>query len=166
MKSYRPNRDEAVIAFKVAKIRNGKNRGQTNMPKGEHSTCEQREIQHYRAALAEIAVSRMTNLCWTGLGKGSLGYIDVGNMLEVRSIDDLQKGLLVRDRDKESLPYVLVHVADTRLCTFMGWAFFEEVKELGRIIDADTSKPAYILSKEKLHDMESLIMYTKKTEHK
>ena len=159
METYLPNRDEAIVAYRVARIRNSNNRGQSNIPGGENTSRQQREIQHYRAALAEIAVSRMTNLCWTGLGKGSLGCIDVGNLLEVRSIVNLRNGLLVRDKDKESLPYVLVHVDKNRLCTFLGWAFIEEVKRLGRVLDADTSKPAYILEQEKLHDMESLLAY-------
>ena len=42
MKSYTPNRDEATIAWEIARIRNRFNAGQSNIPGGETATVRVR----------------------------------------------------------------------------------------------------------------------------
>lgn len=142
---YRPNDDEASIAMVVAKRRNKLNGGGTNIPGGEVATTDERLLQHYRACLSEISVSRITNLCWTGCGKGAHGLRDVGNVLEVRSIPTPNKGLLARGKDNDLYPCALVLVQDDRWCEVMGWEFFGNVKRNGRIIDGESESPCWIL---------------------
>lgn len=155
--SYRPNDDEAAIAQTIAYRRNSLNRGGTNIPGGETSTEKERLIQHYRAALAEIAVSRITNLCWTGCGKGANGLLDVGDKLEVRSIASSDRGLLARRKDKDSLPCVLVLVENNRICTILGWEYFSVVKRDGHTLDAESNNPCWILEAKKLRPFEELL---------
>lgn len=155
---YRPTDDEKAVAMLVAKRRNTLNGGGSNLPLGETQTDQQRLEQHYVAALAEIAVSRSLNLAWTGLDKGSRGMPDVGDALEVRSITDPKRGLLVRDRD-ENRPFVLVHVDKTNggACTLLGWDFADSVRTYGAKLDADTDRPCWVAPAELLRPMYQLI---------
>jgi len=145
--SYRPNDDEAAVAYEVAKRRNSMNAGQSNIPGGEHATVGQRLAQHYAACLSEISLSRITNLCWTGCGKGAHGLLDVGDRYEVRSIVDRTHGLLVREKDCEKdVPFALFHVSEeTRICELLGWAPPSYVVSKGFGIDLDSEHPAWIL---------------------
>jgi hypothetical protein len=153
---YRPTDDEAAIANVIAKRRNGLNGGGTNIPGGETADKAERHRQHYCAALAEIAISRLTNLCWTGCGKGADGLRDVGGLLEVRSIIDAHKGLLARPKDGDG-PCALVLVNDHRECRLLGWATFAEVRENGRAIDEGSTKPCWVLQRGALHSPLSLL---------
>lgn len=145
MARYLPNDDEVSVARMIAQRRNTLNGGGSNIPGGERATQQEREEQHFRGALAEIAVSRLSNRCWTGCGIGANGGKDVGYMLEVRSIDKLGNGLLVRDKDKDTDPCALVFVATDRSCEIVGWAFYGEVKRRGRLIDGDTNKRCWVM---------------------
>lgn len=157
MEVYRPNDDEAAVAATVARRRNGLNRGGTNLPGGETATESERFLQHYMAALAEIAVSRVFNMCWTGCGKGSTGLLDVGGMIEVRSISNMRHGLLARGKDANDSFCVLVHVSEeTRECTLIGWERFGTVKEKGRLIDGDSESPCWVLGQLQLQDVKDL----------
>lgn len=151
--SYIPNEDEAHAAMAVAKRRNELNRGQSNLPGGETASKEDRQIQHYIACLAEIAVARLSNLYWTGCGKGADGLRDVGGIYEVRSITDRSHGLLVRQRDLEgNPPFVLVFVhAVNRRCEILGWYPAQDVRRDGREIDSNTTKPFWVLSQDRLY---------------
>lgn len=155
-RQYRPNDDEAAVAALVARRRNSLNGGGTNLPGGETETEEGRFLQHYRACLAEIAVSRITNLCWTGCGKGSAGLHDVGDKYEVRSIADRGRGLLARGKDKDHDPAILVYVGHDRACEIIGWEFFGEVKRRGRALDEDSPSPCWIVPSSALRDWADL----------
>jgi hypothetical protein len=160
---YVPNNDEAAAAMCVADIRNKKNGGQTNLVK-ENQTSDQRRMTNYRGVLAEIAVSRMLNLCWTGCGKGATGLKDVGNLFQVRSIGDIALGLLCRSSDLDSDPFVLVYVDQDRSCQALGWEYAEHVKEQGRARDVGSDKVCWILRNDRLRPMElavDLISFTR-----
>lgn len=151
---YRPNNDEAAVALLIAKRRNALNRGGSNLPDGETATPEERLIQDYCAVLAEIAVSRMLNLCWTGCGRGSDGLLDVGDCVEVRSITQPHKCISARAKDPDAVPVVLVLVDKaTRECKALGWNYYHEVKSQGRRIDRDEY---WVLPKSALHPMAKL----------
>lgn len=159
---YRPNDDEACVAAAVAKRRNSLNGGGSNIPGGETATHEERFLQHYRAALAEIAVSRMTNLCWTGCGKGAEGLRDVGDALEVRSVASAGRGLLVRppkngDPEDTLAPHVLVLVTEDRWCVPLGWETYGGVKAKGRSLGADSDRPCWILEAGSLRPFAALV---------
>lgn len=132
---YRPNDDEAACAWTVAQRRNELNNGGSNLPH-EKMDADAMLRQHYTACLAEIAVARLLNLCWTGCGKGSEGLRDVGNTWEVRSVSKRGRGLLVRQKDDEQAPFILVYVDPvTRECELLGWEFCHQVRARGRFLD-------------------------------
>lgn len=154
---YRPNDDEAAAALVVAKRRNTLNGGGTNLPTGETADEAKRLNQHYTACLAEIAVSRLLNLAWTGCGKGAAGLRDVGGTVEVRSIIETRRGLLLRPKDDPEPPYVLVYVDQaTRNCHALGWAYGSDVRARGRLLDGETSKPCWILGQDGLSEFDHL----------
>jgi len=142
--SYRPNDDEASVAALVARRRNSLNRGGSNFEGGETASHDETYLQHYRACLAEIAVSRLTNLCWTGCGKGSLKVPDVGGVIEVRSIANPKHGLCVQEGDVDESPVVQTLVTNDRLCTVVGWEFFANAKELGKGFNLQTAHPYWL----------------------
>ncbi len=147
---YRPNDDEAAVALLIAKRRNSLNGGGSNLPQ-EKATPEERLLQHYRGALAEISVARLFNLCWTGCGKGATGLHDVGGWLEVRSIKDPTRCLLAHFADRNTDPAVLVYVEDsTRKCALLGWTYFGVVKREGEELAPGTDKRCWILPQSKL----------------
>lgn len=147
---YRPNDDEAACAWTVAQRRNTLNSGQSNLPGGETAPEDVRLRQHYTACLAEIAVSRILNLCWTGCGKGSEGLRDVGGTWEVRSVTKRGRGLLVRQKDDEQAPFVLVYVDPvTRCCEIVGWEYCREVRSRGKFLD-ERDHQAWVLEPDKL----------------
>jgi hypothetical protein len=151
---YRPTEDEAHAALAVARRRNRLNGGQTNLPGGETASEAERLMQHYTACLAEIAVSRIANRCWTGCGKGADGLYDVGNLYQVRSITQPGRGLLIRRKDLQNgnPPFVLVQVNADRECVLLGWLRPTEVLEIGRELDADSPSPCWIASQNQLRE--------------
>jgi hypothetical protein len=142
--TYRPNDDEAAVAALVARRRDTLNRGGSNFEGGETASREEIYLQHYRACLAEIAVSRLTNRCWTGCGKGSLKVPDVGGEIEVRSIANPKHGLCVQVRDRDESPVVQVLVTTDRICNVMGWETFANAKKLGKGYNLHTAHPYWL----------------------
>ena len=161
--TYALTEDEHATAKLVAKRRNTMNGGQSNIPGGETSSVTQREDTHYRAIVAEIAVSRIFNLAWTGCGKGSYGAFDVGNMLEVRSIDNPSKNLMVRPADaaKRGSPIVLalVQPPDAIRVSLLGWQFVGDAIDSGTPMDQKTTRPYWIVQRHKLRHLDELRAY-------
>lgn len=154
---YKANEDEANAAYIVAKRRNTLNGGGTNIPGGETASESGRLRQHFAACLAEIAVARAANLCWTGCGKGSHGIYDVGDRYEVRSITQRGRGLLIRPKDKQGL-YVLVYVnVEERTCEILGWETPNGVRNRGRVLAEGTESPCHILPEQDLQPISMLL---------
>lgn len=151
---YRLTADEVEVAKLIGERRNRLTFGGSNLPV-EHATKETRLDQDCRGAAAEIAVSRYFNLCWTGCGKGSEGLFDVGNCLQVRSVSDSFRGLLVRPRDVLHHPCVLVQVDADYTCTLLGWEYQETVKKNGWKLDPNSTKPCWILGRGKLKALDN-----------
>lgn len=161
MISYTPNDDEANVAFLIAKRRNTLNGGRwvSNLTREKESTVSinERLISQYCAALSEITVSRILNMCWTGCGKGACGAEDVGGCIEVRSIVKRGLGLISRKKDENKI-CVLVHVdKGTRLCTILGWSSHAYVKKNGVPRDQNTEKPYWVLPEDQLFPIETLM---------
>ena len=144
--TYTPTRDEIACARVVAEIRNSTGSG-SNLPT-ETATEEELLEQHFRSCVAEIAVSRTFNLCWTGCGPQE---IDVGNIYEVRSVRSMRHGLLVRARDKDDFPIVLVHVDPQYRCTLIGWHMIGKVKKRGKQVGG--SHPYWLMTQDQLLPM-------------
>lgn len=151
---YRLTADELAVAELIGERRNRLNFGGSNLP-NEFTSLEFRQAQHSRAAAAEIAVSRHYNLCWSGCGKGSEGIFDVGNCLQVRSTMDPVRGLIVRPRDVIDQPCVLVEIDSDYKCALIGWEYHRVVRKLGKLCAADTSKPYWMLAREKLQPLDT-----------
>lgn len=153
--AYTLTADEVACAHAVAARRNALNGGQSNIPGGETASPDERLRQHQRACVAEIAVSRVLNLAWTGCGKGAQGLRDVGYHVEVRSIGARGRGLLVRPRDPDDAPYLLVLVDSvTSRASLLGWAMKGEVMAHGERHAADTEKECWILRERQLHPVQ------------
>lgn len=140
---YHCTEDEDRLAYTLAYVRRSLNRGGSNCAR-ETASKNEKLTQDYNAILAEIAVARVFNLCWTGCGKGSYGGKDVGGLLEVRSVIRRDRGLLANTKENEDSPAVMVLV-ENRLCTLLGWSFFGTIKAFGKVHNKDTPKPFWIL---------------------
>lgn len=155
---YRLTADERACARTVAQIRNTLNHGQPSAA-DPLMDSETRLAQHYRACVAEIAVCRLTNFSWSGCGPGADGRRDVGDSLEVRSVTSRHKGLLVRQKDFDDTPYVLVLVDhDGTEGEILGWAMKEEVMARGTGRDLD-SHPYWTLPVIDLHSAAMLPLW-------
>lgn len=153
--SYRPNDDEAAVAATVARIRNSKNGGGSNLL-GKEVSDKDRFIGHYMAALSEISVCHCLNLYWSGCGKQSK---DVGGYLQVRAVDQSDRGLLGRPSDDDNDPCVVVFVdKTTRVCKLLGWDYFGNVKSNGKPYSIGTPKPFWIIKQQDLRTMISVPM--------
>ena len=155
MIDYIPTKDEIEVARLIAERRNSLNFGGSNIPGGEYLNQQERLLQHFQGALAEIAVSRIYNLCWSGCGKGSNGCLDVGNCLQVRSVADSKRGLLCRQKDVSEHPCVLVQVLESNQCILVGWEHLSRVKTEGWVLDRYSHKPAWVLPRDHLRSLES-----------
>ena len=155
--SYALTEDERACAEAVAKRRRSLNGGQSNFVT-ETMSSDDRDQQDFRAVSAEIAVSRLLNLCWTGCGKGALVAVDVGHLVEVRSINSPTHGLQVSERDepRSNNPITLCLVTPTHV-QFMGWEFISEVFKQGRKMREN--KPFWVLPQSKLRHFDELKAY-------
>jgi hypothetical protein len=163
---YRPNDDEARVAGLMARIRRDfSSKEKSNLAAGE-TDFEWRFFNNYVGALAEIAVSRMLNMCWTGCGMGGGKRLrDVGDCVEVRSITERRKGLLANKCDTEAWPCVLVFVDDeTRWCEALGWETFAAVRAHGIGRNLETHQPYYVLPQHRLRPFHDLLPHLIATE--
>ena len=80
------------------------------------------------ACQCELAVGKFLNLHWP-VAIGITTLADVGGMVEVRSILDPTRRLIVHAEDKDEAPFVLVHSdGGGRLFNLLGWCFGREAK--------------------------------------
>lgn len=77
------------------------------------------EILHMMGAFSEMAVAKYLNLYWSG-GIGIIGGIDVGEMVEVRSITQPTYRLFLHEKDR-ALPFVLVYPKAVHEYRLIGW---------------------------------------------
>jgi hypothetical protein len=146
----------------VAERRNSHNSGQSNLAGGERLDEAARLAQHYRACVSEIGVSRLLNFAWTGCGKGASGLLDVGDAFEVRSVMSRDRGLLVRTRDTETVPFVLALVAADDSVELLGWAMKDEVIASGLGHSLETDKPYWTLQVAALHPAATLPLWRRR----
>jgi len=162
MLAYRPNDYEAACAAAVARMRGKLNSGQENLIR-ERTPASEQYVIDYVAALAEIAVSRIMNLAWTGCGRsddGSASY-DVGGFIQVRSITNPSYGLITREKDDPEDQTVLVYVdTGTRCCSVLGWESNQAVRDQGIARDTLTAKPYWTLPQSRLRPMSELGLVT------
>lgn len=139
---YKLGPNERRVAIGVARMRSTESDGTDRIP--DKCTREQRSENDVYACMAEIAVAKMMNLCWTGIERRA---VDVGGILEVRMVRKKDYGLLARAEDTEDAPAVLVFVDDDEVCHAMGWEFFGRVREHGTLRDGETKYPYWVTKK-------------------
>jgi hypothetical protein len=113
---------------------------------------------HIRGCHAEYAASIGLNLYWRphiGLTK----QIDVGGLIEVRSIDQEWKSLIVKP-DARDVPFVLVHNFAELSYRLLGWRFASDVKR-GYRLRLDRGDPAHFCPSRELDGIETLLDWIK-----
>lgn len=79
-------------------------------------------------AMAEAAVAKHFNLYWSGMGSDAPGDVDVGGCLEVRSIAQRDRKLILHPNSPSNLPFVLVYCNPPRF-ELLGWIFAKDAKQ-------------------------------------
>lgn len=109
----------------------------------------------------EMAVAKAFNLYWdTSLNHHT---VDVGGLVEVRSVNQPGRRLLIHEKDRSDLPYVLVY-SDPRstIFTLKGWIVGEEGKKEEYVRDlTGKNRPCYVVPDEKLRPMTELSAWLK-----
>lgn len=107
-------------------------------------------------AMAELAVSYHFNLCWSG--GGGMEFPDVGNCIEVRSIQDPGHRLIVRGTDRYlHLPYVLALYEIPRHFRLLGWIFGNDAKRIGSIESPNERAAAFWVEQKQLRPIDDLL---------
>jgi len=151
-----PNEDE--VAKLIARIRRTQNNGRSNLAGGERLTAAELMANDITGARAEQTNARYLNLYWTGIYRGDKKKTtrDVGDLLQVRAVDDPRLGLLVRPTDDDNDPFVGVYVEERAgkiICWQRGWEYAAIAKRLGTLRDKYTDKPYWTMPWEYLRPM-------------
>jgi hypothetical protein len=110
---------------------------------------------HIRGAHAEYATSIALNLFW----RPTIGLIhekDVGGLVQVRSIDDPRFSLVVKPKDCDEDPFVLVLQLSRLEYRLLGWLFADQVKR-DYPLRFDRGDPGHYAPNNQLNDMASLL---------
>jgi len=150
---------EMQIAAAMSKIRRSDSSGDSKIDLP--LTDKQKDRNDIIAVRSEIAVSRMLNLCWTGMGKQQP---DVGGWVEVRSIENPKKNLIIRAKDRDDSPCVLVLVVDD-VCTALCWAFARTGRRIGRK-QGENQFPYHLLLRRDCNQMDELPDIVKLTQYR
>ena len=120
---------------------------------GPSAACEDAEF-HIRGAHCEFAASIMLNLYW----RPSIAEInkrDVGGLVEVRSTVLDNGRLIVKPRDDDAAPFVLVVAYMTALTfRFGGWTFARGAKN--EPLNREHGDAAHYVAQRQLSDLASL----------
>ena len=110
-----------------------------------------------RGAHGEYASAIALNLYW----RPSIGRLrdkDVGGLVETRSIDADHLSLVVKPKDLDADPFVLVLCRPLTRCRLLGWLFAREVKARFPL-RTDRGDPAHYAPISALNDMASLVVW-------
>jgi hypothetical protein len=109
---------------------------------------------HVRGAHAEYAASIALNLYW----RPSVGLIhekDVGGLVQTRSVTNPTFGLIVKPKDSDADPFVLVLQRSRLAYRMIGWLFAADVKTRYPL-RTDRGDPAHFAPARELNDMDTL----------
>jgi hypothetical protein len=123
---------------------------------GPSQTCENAEF-HIRGAHCEVAASIMLNLYWRP-NIGEIKKRDVGGLVEVRSTVLETGRLIVKPRDADDAPFVLI-VADMDALKFRfgGWTFARDAKLWP--LNPDYGDPAHYVEQSELMGRPDLMFW-------
>lgn len=120
---------------------------------GPSQTCEDAEF-HIRGAHCEFAASLMLDLSWRP-NVGEIKKRDVGGLVEVRSTVLKSGRLIVKPKDDDDAPFVLI-VANTASLKFRfgGWMFARDAKAWP--LNGEHGDPAHYVEQKFLSNYDSL----------
>lgn len=111
------------------------------------------DYHHVRGARGEIAVAKAFNLYWPP-AFGEFDRVDVGDCLQVRTVDTAFKPLTIRARDKDKCPFVLVDASACPIMRLVGWIMPADARRDEWKADPNGSKsPAHFVPRDALLDM-------------
>jgi hypothetical protein len=111
--------------------------------------------RHIRGAHGEYAASIALNLYWRP-SIGLIGEKDVGALVQTRCIDDPRLSLVVKPKDPDADPFVLVLQLSPFEYRLLGWRFAGDVKA-GYPLRTDRGDPAHYCPSDELDDMAALL---------
>jgi hypothetical protein len=106
--------------------------------------------------LGEQAVAKACNRYWSPAA-GEIGVIDVGELLEVRSISNPDHSLILHTSDSDDLPYVLADVSGVPVVHIRGWIAGKDGKHEKFWCDPSTGRPAYFVPQSQLRQFDELL---------
>lgn len=107
------------------------------------------------ACRAEMAVAKGLNLYWSG-GVGEFD-VDVGGLVEVRSIARPGLSLIVHPKDKWWCPFVLVDASNPPHMKLVGWVFGSDAQDERFWSDpSNKNRPAYFVPQSELNPISEL----------
>jgi hypothetical protein len=124
---------------------------------GASGTGEHGAKFHIRGCHAEFAASIYLNLYWRPT-IGLIHEIDVGGLVEVRSVDSPRLSLIVRQAETDDLPYVLAYQRSHLEYHLIGWLMSSMVKRLWPL-RTDCGDPMHLAPSDQLDDMEVLKLW-------
>lgn len=119
-------KSEMFIAFSLAGMRNGQNKNNNAKPRYGASENESEAIDIY-SCRGEMAVAKYLNLFWSG-SLGDYKAVDVGGLVEVRTVNKKGRRLIVHPEDRDWAPYVLVDASDAPNMLLIGWMYGADAK--------------------------------------
>lgn len=113
------------------------------------------------AVRAEMAVAKAYNMYWMG-GVGNVGSVDVGGIIEVRSVSQANHNLILHPDDKDKFPYVLVDLSDCPNVNLIGWIWGSDGKQDKYWKDpSGKNRPAFFVPQADLNPMYDLTEYVR-----
>lgn len=104
----------------------------------------------------EMAVAKYLNLFWSG-SIGDFKAVDVGGLVEVRTVDKKGRRLIVHPEDKDWPPFVFVDASDAPNINLVGWLYGYDAKQEKYWADpTGNNRPAYFVPQSDLRPMEDL----------
>jgi hypothetical protein len=108
------------------------------------------------SCLGEMGVAKHLDRFWAG-AIGNFFAADVGLAHQVRATDHEHGRLLLHDKDKDHMPYVLARVR-LNVVTLVGWLYAREGKrqDWWGTLPGQPHRPCFIVPNNALHDMSEM----------
>jgi hypothetical protein len=109
------------------------------------------------SARGEMAVAKGLNLYWSG-SVGDYSAVDVGGLVEVRTITTGHHRLILHPGDRDWAPYVLVDASYQPEMRLVGWIYGKDGKDQKYWSDpSGKNRPAFFVPQNKLRPMAELV---------
>jgi len=107
--------------------------------------------------IGELAVSKYMNMYWSG-SVPPYTMTDVGGCVEVKTIEDTGKKLLIRPNNSDELPFVLALCSDGgKLVRLLGWSYAGDAKVDAYRTAPNGRAPCWMVPQSALNPMSDLV---------